>query len=36
MLANIYLHHVLDKWWEDEVRPRLRGSATLSAMLTTS
>jgi group II intron reverse transcriptase/maturase len=24
MLANIYLHEVLDKWFEAEVRPRLR------------
>src|SRR5215475_9603447 len=27
LLANIYLHHILDKWFEDEVRPRLRGEA---------
>ena len=27
LLANIYLHHVLDKWFEDEVKPRLRGEA---------
>jgi RNA-directed DNA polymerase len=27
MLANIYLHHVLDVWFEEEVKPRLRGSA---------
>ena len=25
LLANIYLHHVLDSWFEAEVRPRLRG-----------
>ncbi len=29
LLSNIYLHHVLDGWFEDEVRPRLKGSATL-------
>jgi len=27
MLANIYLHEVLDRWFEEEVRPRLRGRA---------
>jgi group II intron reverse transcriptase/maturase len=26
-LANIYLHHVLDRWFEDEVKPRLKGKA---------
>jgi retron-type reverse transcriptase len=25
MLSNIFLHHVLDKWFEDVVRPRMRG-----------
>jgi len=29
MLSNIFLHHVLDEWFEDEVRPRLSGEATL-------
>jgi RNA-directed DNA polymerase len=29
MLANIYLHEVLDLWFEQEVRPRLRGRAQL-------
>lgn len=29
ILANIYLHEVLDTWFEREVRPRLRGRATL-------
>jgi group II intron reverse transcriptase/maturase len=29
LLANVYLHHVLDAWWEVEVQPRLRGRATL-------
>src|SRR5262249_11790450 len=28
-LANIYLHYVLDEWFEREVRPRLRGQAFL-------
>lgn len=27
LLANIYLHTVLDNWFEREVKPRLRGSA---------
>lgn len=27
LLANIYLHEVFDRWFEDEVRPRLRGHA---------
>jgi retron-type reverse transcriptase len=27
LLANIYLHYVLDRWFEDEVKPRLRGEA---------
>lgn len=29
LLANIYLHHVLDHWWVTEVQPRLHGSARL-------
>ena len=29
LLANIYLHEVLDKWFDKEVRPRLSGRATL-------
>jgi RNA-directed DNA polymerase len=28
-LANAYLHYVLDKWFEDEVKPRLKGKAFL-------
>src|SRR5437764_14248775 len=28
LLANIYLHYVLDEWFEHEVKPRLRGMAT--------
>jgi group II intron reverse transcriptase/maturase len=27
LLSNIYLHHVLDQWFEDEVKPRMRGGA---------
>jgi RNA-directed DNA polymerase len=27
LLANIYLHYVLDEWFEHEVKPRLRGLA---------
>ena len=29
LLANIYLHYVLDEWWQGEVQPRLRGRAFL-------
>ena len=29
MLSNIYLHHVLDEWFEDDVRPRLKGACSL-------
>jgi group II intron reverse transcriptase/maturase len=29
-LSNIFLHHVLDEWFENEVRPRLRGDCTLA------
>lgn len=29
LLANIYLHEVLDKWWAKEVLPRLKGQAHL-------
>jgi group II intron reverse transcriptase/maturase len=29
LLANVYLHHVLDLWVEHDVKPRLRGKATL-------
>jgi len=29
LLANIYLHEVLDLWWVQEVLPRLRGKAFL-------
>lgn len=30
VLANIYLHEVLDAWFYREVRPRMRGRATLA------
>jgi RNA-directed DNA polymerase len=29
LLANIYLHYVLDEWFEQDVKPRLRGRAFL-------
>lgn len=29
ILANVYLHVVLDQWFHDVVRPRMRGRATL-------
>jgi group II intron reverse transcriptase/maturase len=29
LLANIYLHEVLDRWFEEEIKPRLRGKAFL-------
>ena len=29
VLANVYLHHVLDKWWSEIVLPRMRGRAFL-------
>jgi group II intron reverse transcriptase/maturase len=29
LLANVYLHHVLDLWFEQEVKPRLRGKGIL-------
>lgn len=29
LLANVYLHEVLDRWFAMDVRPRLRGSAFL-------
>ena len=27
LLANVYLHYVLDEWFEHEVKPRLKGAA---------
>jgi group II intron reverse transcriptase/maturase len=29
LLANVYLHHVLDEWFEEQVAPRLPGQAFL-------
>jgi hypothetical protein len=29
LLANVYLHEVLDLWFEREVKPRLQGKASL-------
>ncbi|TXL73964.1 group II intron reverse transcriptase/maturase [Vineibacter terrae] len=29
LLANIFLHHVLDEWYVKAVRPRMRGPSTL-------
>jgi group II intron reverse transcriptase/maturase len=29
LLANLYLHTVIDQWFEQEIRPRLRGRAFL-------
>jgi RNA-directed DNA polymerase len=29
LLSNIFLHTVLDRWFEDDVKPRMRGGATL-------
>jgi RNA-directed DNA polymerase len=28
-LSNVFLHHVLDEWFESQVRPRLKGAGTL-------
>jgi len=30
VLANIFLHHVLDEWFEHEVRPRMQGRCFLT------
>jgi RNA-directed DNA polymerase len=29
ILGNVYLHHVLDVWYERQVKPRMRGKTTL-------
>ena len=29
LLANVYLHYVLDQWFENDVKPRLQGEAYL-------
>ena len=28
-MSNLYLHEVLDQWFEHEVKPRLRGRAVM-------
>ena len=32
LLANIFLHYILDEWFENEVKPRKKGEATRSAL----
>ena len=32
LLANVYLHYVLDQWFERDVRPRLKGEAYHGAL----
>ena len=29
LISNVFLHYVLDQWFEQEVRPRLKGEAFL-------
>jgi len=29
LLANVYLHYILDEWFAEQVQPRLRGPSTL-------
>jgi group II intron reverse transcriptase/maturase len=29
LLANVYLHHVLDRWWKEQIQPRMRGESFL-------
>ena len=29
LLANVFLHYVLDEWFAEQVQPRLRGPSTL-------
>ena len=29
LLANVYLHYVLDQWFERDVKPRMRGASSL-------
>ena len=29
LISNVFLHYVLDLWFENEVKPRLRGHAFL-------
>lgn len=30
LIANVYLHHVLDRWWTDVVQPRMAGRSFLA------
>ena len=32
LLSNIYLHAVLDKWFEEQVKPRMKGAAHTERM----
>src|SRR5208337_2082685 len=32
VLSNVFLHYVLDEWFETEVRPRLKGESTLARL----
>ena len=34
LLGNVYLHHVLDLWYERGVRPRLKGRSALASTFT--
>ena len=36
MLSNVFLHYVLDLWFENEVKPRLRVVPSSSALRMTS
>jgi retron-type reverse transcriptase len=29
LISNVFLHHVLDLWFEQDVKPRMRGKAFL-------
>ncbi len=29
ILSNVFLHHVIDQWYTEQVRPRLRGASSL-------
>jgi retron-type reverse transcriptase len=33
LLANIYLHEVLDQWFEQDVKPRLKGTSFMSLVI---
>ena len=34
-LSNIFLHHVLDEWFENEMKPCLKGRSTLASLWVT-